>query len=153
MKGRPVCVGSHAGSGRDRLCGDTGISAVSTSVNEHVATKLGEVADLLEQQAANPFRVRAYRRAAETVAGLDRDLQAIVQHGGPEALVELPNIGAGIASAIDEILRTGRWVQLERLRGSLDPVNLFQTVPGIGPAKLERYGSAFLELLRSHRSQ
>ena len=91
---------------------------MSTSVNEHVATKLGEVADLLEQQAANPFRVRAYRRAAETVAGLDRDLQAIVQHGGPEALVELPNIGAGIASAIDEILRTGRWVQLERLRES-----------------------------------
>lgn len=107
---------------------------MSTSVNQHVATKLGEAADLLEQQAANPFRVRAYRRAAETVARLDRDLQVLVEQGGPGALVELPNIGTGIASAIDEILRTGRWVQLERLRGSLDPVKLFQTVPGIGPA-------------------
>lgn len=115
---------------------------MSTSVNEHVATKLGEAADLLEQQAANPFRVRAYRRAAETVAGLDQDLQALVEQGGPEALVELPNIGTGIASAIDEILRTRRWVQLERLRGSLDPVKLFQTVPGIGPALAERIHDA-----------
>ena len=109
-----------------------------TSANQHVATKLGEAADLLERQAANPFRVRAYRRAAETVASLDADLQALLEQGGPAALVELPDIGTGIASAIDEILRTGRWVQLERLRGSLDPLSLFQTVPGIGPALAAR---------------
>ena len=111
---------------------------MSTSVNQHVASKLREAADLLEQQAANPFRVRAYRRAAETVTGLEQDLQAVVEHGGPGGLLDLPDIGKGIASAINEILRTGRWVQLERLRGSLDPVKLFQTVPGIGPALAER---------------
>jgi len=50
----------------------------------------------------------------------------------------LPNIGKGIASAIQELVTTGRWVQLERLRGTLDPVHLFQSVPGIGPKLAEQ---------------
>ena len=106
---------------------------MDTSVNHQVADKLREAAGVLEQQGANPFRVGAYRRAAETVDGLDVDLGALLQRGGMDALVELPNVGRGIATAIAEILRTGRWVQLERLRGAMDPVKLFQTVPGIGP--------------------
>lgn len=106
---------------------------MDTSVNHQVADKLREAAGVLEQQGANPFRVGAYRRAAETVDGLDEDLDALLQRGGVDALVELPNVGRGISTAIAEILRTGRWVQLERLRGAMDPVKLFQTVPGIGP--------------------
>jgi DNA polymerase (family 10) len=51
----------------------------------------------------------------------------------PAGLDALPAIGPGIASAIAEMLQTGRWGQLERLRGHLDPVLLFQTVPGVGP--------------------
>lgn len=111
---------------------------MTESTNQRIATKLREAADVLEQQAANPFRIGAYRRAAETVTHLDEDIQVLVERGGVEALTELPAIGSGIASAIDEILRTGRWVQLERLRGALDPVKLFQTVPGIGPALAQR---------------
>ncbi len=102
------------------------------SLNQKVADKLREAADLLHQQGANPFRVGAYRRAAETVAGLQRDLRDIVRTAGIDGLTALPGIGIGIATAINEILRTGRWAQLERLRGTLDPVRLFQTVPGIG---------------------
>lgn len=106
--------------------------------NQQIAAKLREVAEVLEQQAANPFRIGAYRRAAETVINLGEDLEALVERDGVESLVKLPNIGKGIAAAIDEILRTGRWAQLERLRGALDPEKLFQTVPGIGPALAQR---------------
>ena len=108
------------------------------AMNRQVAGKLREAADLLEQQDGNPFRVRAYRQAAQTVSSLERDLRELVQQQDLEALTALPGIGHGIAAAIAEILHTGRWAQLERLRGSLDPVKLFQTVPGIGPLLARR---------------
>jgi putative hydrolase len=111
---------------------------VSVDVNLDIASRLREAADILEQQAANPFRVRAYRRAAETISRLDEDLPALIEQGGPDALVALPNIGRGIATAITEILTTGRWAQLERMRGSLDPVQRLQAVPGIGPLLAEQ---------------
>jgi hypothetical protein len=101
--------------------------------NEFVADRMREVADLLAQQAANPFRVQAYRRAADTVADLDRDLADIAAEEGRAGLDALPNIGPSLAAAIDEMVATGRWAQLERLRGTLAPEKLFQTVPGIGP--------------------
>jgi putative hydrolase len=50
-----------------------------------------------------------------------------------EGLIELPHIGKSIAAAIVEMIQTGRWLQLERLRGSVDPLKLFCTIPGIGP--------------------
>ncbi len=106
--------------------------------NQRVAERLVEAAELLEQQGANPFRVNAYRRASVTVAQLDRDLGELVNERGQDALVALPNIGKGIAAAVVELAATGRWSQLERLRGTLDPVPLFQTVPGIGPELAER---------------
>jgi putative hydrolase len=101
--------------------------------NCRVAEQLRQAADLLEQQSANPFRINAYRRAADTVVQLDRDIRDLVEHQGIDGLLSLPHIGSGIAKAIYEIVATGRWSRLERLRGELDPVQLFQTVPGIGP--------------------
>jgi hypothetical protein len=106
---------------------------VTFSNNEIITDKLREAADLLEQQGANPFRVRAYRQAAETVAHLDQDLGVICQEGGASALKALPGIGTGIAAAILEIVHTGQWVQTERLRGTLEPQKLFRTIPGVGP--------------------
>ncbi len=120
------------------------------SFNQQVAEKLREAADLLEQQGANPFRVSAYRRAAETVARLDRGLRELVDERGPDGLVALPNVGRGIASAILELVATGRWSQLERFRGTLDPVKLFQTVPGIGPDLAERiHGELHVDTLEA----
>ncbi|NNE83438.1 MAG: DNA-binding protein [Alphaproteobacteria bacterium] len=101
--------------------------------NEYIADRMREVADLLAQQGANPFRVTAYRRAADTVVDLDRDVADIVAEEGRAGLIALPNIGSSLAAAIDEMAVTGRWAQLERLRGTLAPEKLFQTVPGIGP--------------------
>jgi putative hydrolase len=102
--------------------------------NEYIADRLREMADLLAQQGANPFRVRAYRRAADTTADLDRNVADIVAHEGRTGLAALPNIGTSLAAAIAEMVTTGRWAQLARLRGTLAPEKLFQTVPGIGPA-------------------
>ncbi len=100
--------------------------------NQDIASRLLEMADLLEQQDASPFRVNAYRRAARTVAGHAEPLVAIRQRGGVEALEALPAIGRSIALAVDEMLRSGRWMQLERLRGVLDPEHVFRSIPGVG---------------------
>jgi len=111
---------------------------MTTPLNQQIAMKLAQAADLLEQQGANPFRVTAYRRASATVSRLGQDIRELAAAGGSAALIKLPGIGKGIASAIQELLATGRWTQLERLRGTLDPVHLFQTVPGIGPKLAEQ---------------
>ncbi len=113
-----------------------------TTLNEQVANRLMEASALLEQQGANAFRVQAYRRAAETVSRLERDVGEIAEQEGAEGLVALPGIGAGIAAAIVELVTHGRWSALERLRGALDPVAVFQSVPGIGPALAERIHEA-----------
>jgi putative hydrolase len=101
--------------------------------NQQIADMLRQAAALLDQQGANPFRVSAYCRAADTIAGLQQDLSDILALQGVDGLLALPTIGASMAAAICEILRTGRWSQLERLRGALDPERLFQTIPGVGP--------------------
>jgi putative hydrolase len=106
--------------------------------NQLVAERLRQFADLLASQRANPFRVGAYRRAADTVAALDRDLGTILGTEGLSGLTALPAIGPSIASTIAELVRTGRSSQLERLRGALDPEALFRTVPGIGPGLARR---------------
>jgi putative hydrolase len=104
------------------------------SFNAQVAEQLREIADLLEQQAANPFRINAYRHAATTVDDLGQDLQNILSDHGMAGLMALPNIGPSIGRAIYEIYNLGRSTRLESLRGELDPVHLFCTIPGIGPA-------------------
>lgn len=108
------------------------------TANQTIASKLLEMADLLEQQEADGYRVAAYRRAARTIAELDRPVDEIVREGGVQGLVELPGIGRGIGTAIMEMVTTGRWAQLDRLAGSLEPEQLFRTVPGIGPQLAER---------------
>lgn len=110
----------------------------SPSSNVAIAAKLREMADVLEQQQADSFRIAAYRRAAETLESLATPLECLLREKGLSGLVALPGIGRGIASAIAEMLGTGQWTQLERLSGELAPEQLFQTVPGIGPKLAER---------------
>ena len=106
--------------------------------NQRCAERLREAADLLDAQGANPFRVSAYRRAADTVHDLREDLAAVIDREGQAGLEALPGIGRGIASALVEMVRSGRWTQLERLRGSSDPVQLFTAGPGLGHRLAER---------------
>jgi hypothetical protein len=105
---------------------------VSTDENQAIAAQLREAAALLQAQGANPFRVAAYRHAAESAAECARPLREIFDAKGRAGLQALPGIGSGISSAIAEMLITGRWGQLARLRGSAEPEALLRTVPGVG---------------------
>jgi len=118
--------------------GSSTATMVTGPFNSQCADRLREAADLLDAQGANPFRVGAYRRAAETVRDLPEDLAHLIDREGLEGLEALPGIGRGIASALLEMNRTGRWMQLERLRGSADPTQLFTAVPGLGHRLAER---------------
>jgi len=113
-------------------------AGLSMNDNQTVAAMLNEAAGLLVSQGANPFRVDAYRRAAQTVGGLDRSIREVFDAEGQAGLDALPGIGTGLASAIAEILSTGRWGQLERLRGTIDPIAALQAIPGIGPELASR---------------
>ncbi len=106
--------------------------------NAAIAAKLRDFAGLLEQQGADGFRERAYRRAAETVLGLGEPVSTILRRDGQNGLVALPCVGKGIAAAIAELVATGHWSQFDRLRGELAPEKLFQTIPGIGPRLAEQ---------------
>ncbi|TAK84445.1 MAG: hypothetical protein EPO20_14430 [Betaproteobacteria bacterium] len=84
--------------------------------NLRIAARLREAAERLEEQGDNAFRVGAYRRAADTVDHCDTPLREIFDARGGSGLRALPGIGPGIAAAIAEMLTTGRWMLLERLR-------------------------------------
>jgi len=101
--------------------------------NAEIASQLREAAALLQAQEGNPFRVGAYRKAADTIARAERPVQELFDAQGRAGLEQLPGVGAGISGAIAEMLVTGGWSQLARLRGDADPEALFCSVPGIGP--------------------
>jgi hypothetical protein len=106
--------------------------AADLQPNAVLAGNLREYADLLRQQGADGFRVAAYERAAGVIDGLDRPLDAVFAQKGRDGLTALPGVGRSIAAALAEMLTTGRWAQLERLRGALEPEKLFLTIPGLG---------------------
>jgi len=107
-------------------------------LNAHVAARLEEVATILDWQGANPYRVRAYRRAALVLRGLGQPVSALLEGGGLPALEALPGIGESLARSIRTLVVTGRLPMLERLRGGSDPVALLATVPAIGRRTAER---------------
>lgn len=97
-----------------------------------IADRLREAAELLEEQGANRYRVAAYRHAADTLDGRAPEVQELYASDGVAGLCTLPGIGASLGAAIAEMIRTGRWAQLERLRGEADPEKLFRSIPGVG---------------------
>jgi DNA polymerase (family 10) len=107
--------------------------APAADENAQVAAQLREAAALLQAQGSSPFRVGAYRKAADSVARERRPLRELFDVKGRAGLQALPGVGPGIAAAVAEMLVSGRWAQLARLRGDADPEALFCSVPGIGP--------------------
>jgi hypothetical protein len=105
---------------------------VTELLNARIAARLDEVADVLEEQGANRYRVRAYRRAAETLLRLPRPASDLLGEGGLVGLEALPGIGESLARSIRDLVVTGRLPMLERLRGRSDPIALLRSVPGIG---------------------
>lgn len=122
-------------------------------LNQDIASKLDEAAALLSEHGANPFRIRAYRRAADTLRRLQEPVSAIVAAEGVEGLERLPGIGERFARAIRDMVHLGYFPMLERLRGEADPVRLLESVPGIGPRLAvrlhEELGISTLEALEA----
>jgi len=104
--------------------------------NADIAADFDELADLLEIEGANPFRIRAYRNAARTMRDLPQDVAAMLAKG--EDLTELPGIGKDLAAKIREIVETGTAAMLEEHRKTV-PVTLVELlkIPGIGPKRVK----------------
>lgn len=106
--------------------------------NDDVADVLDRVADRLDAQRADHFRIDAYRRAADRLRWLPESVAEILDKDGRAGLEEIPGIGARLSSAIEEIVQTGRLGLLDRLEGQVSPEDLFTTIPGIGEALAHR---------------
>ncbi|MFN6960796.1 MAG: DNA polymerase/3'-5' exonuclease PolX [Rhodocyclaceae bacterium] len=103
--------------------------------NADIAAVFAEIADLLEIEGANPFRIRAYRNAARIVNEWPRELATLVERG--EDLTRLPGIGADLAAKIREIVGTGQCRALEKLRKELPPaITELMHIPGLGPKRV-----------------
>jgi DNA polymerase (family 10) len=104
--------------------------------NAEIADVFSRLADLLEIEGANPFRIRAYRTAARTIATLAQNVAGLLEAGGD--LSELPGIGAAIAEKIQTIAETGRLPQLEEVE-SRTPATLsdLMKIEGLGPKRVK----------------
>ena len=104
--------------------------------NADVARYFEDLADLLEIQNANPFRVRAYRNAARTIANLTESV-AHISTNPDQKLTDFPGIGKVLAEKLDTIVETGSLPQLDELREQI-PAGVVQMLrlPGIGPKKV-----------------
>ena len=104
--------------------------------NEDIAHAFEEIADLLEIEGANPFRVRAYRNGARAVRGLGQELKILIAQG--EDLSKVSGIGKALAAKIHEHLETGRLKALDKLRREV-PESLEEVlrIPGLGPRRVK----------------
>jgi DNA polymerase (family 10) len=107
--------------------------------NAEIARLLTDVADLLEISAGNPFKVRAYRNAARTVADHPDPIAELVS-GGDFDLTELPGIGSGIAKEITALVQTGTLPQRQQLVATV-PAGLLELlrIPGLGPKRVKLF--------------
>ncbi len=105
--------------------------------NSEIAEIFYEIADLLEIEDANPFRVRAYRNAARTVAGYPRRINEMVEEG--EDIDDLSGVGEDLAKKIREIVQTGNLEFLEKVR-SRTPHSLIKLlgIKGLGPKRVQK---------------
>ncbi|MFH0953978.1 MAG: DNA polymerase/3'-5' exonuclease PolX [Verrucomicrobiota bacterium] len=104
--------------------------------NADIVAVFNEIADLLDIQGDNPFRIRAYRNAARTVQDLGRELRDLVEKG--EDLTTLQGIGADLAAKIKEMIETGKVETLDKLRKQLPPaITELLRIPGLGPKRVK----------------
>jgi DNA polymerase (family 10) len=97
--------------------------------NQQVATIFRSMAERLATQRANPYRVRAYRKAADTIEALEEDIAEIA---GRQALEDIEGVGRDLADKIEEFLRTGTIQTYEALRTPLpEAVQAWTQLPGL----------------------
>ncbi len=130
------------------------VALQSHLANEDIARVFEEIGELLAISGENPFRIRAYQRAAQVIRTLPRPCSEL---GDAKALKELPGIGADLAGKIQELLHTGSLRTLTRLRAQV-PVSLREllALPSLGPVRtraLHTIGVDSLDQLRQALDQ
>jgi DNA polymerase (family 10) len=104
--------------------------------NAEIAAMFDQTADLLELRGENPFRVRAYRRAARTIDGLPQSVRTMLS-GGCD-LAELPGIGEDLAGKIADIVKTGHFQLLDTLKTKMPgQIGDMTALPGLGPKRVK----------------
>ncbi len=121
--------------------------------NAQIAATLDELADLLEFQGANAFRVRAYRNGSRAIRNLSQSVAQMIETN-PDQLTDLEGIGQSVAEKCVTLVRTGRLPQLESLLAEVpESVLTLLRIPGLGPKKaavlFQQLGVATLEQLRA----
>jgi len=106
--------------------------------NVDIADTLEHVAELLETQGANVFRVGSYRTAADSLRHLDQPASHIYRREGQEGLEQIPGVGAKLSGAIREILETGRLGLEQKLEAERQPQDVLVRVPGVGKELAQR---------------
>ena len=103
--------------------------------NDEIAATFDNIAELLELEDANPFRIRAYRNAARTLRALTFDVAKMILRGEP--LPKLSGIGVDLASKINEIVTTGGCALHQRLRSTVSPgLADLLSIAGLGPKRV-----------------
>ncbi len=98
--------------------------------NQEVSRIFNDIADLLEIKGENPFRIRAYRRAAMNIEGLSRE----VAETSKDELMKIPGIGKDLAGKVEEYVKTGRLQFYEDLKKEVpESLSMLLSVPGLGP--------------------
>lgn len=110
--------------------------------NDVIATQLERVAELLEAQDANPFRIASYRRAARHLRDWEHCATERYRSGGVAALRAIEGVGEGLAATIAEFIETGRVGLLDRLESEVEPEKLLQRLPGVGEKLAHRLHDA-----------
>jgi len=98
--------------------------------NQEVAKIFNDIADLLEIKGENPFRIRAYRRAAQNIEGLAKDVAETTK----DELRKIPGIGQDLADKIQEYVKTGKLQSYEDLKKEVpEGLSTLLSVPSLGP--------------------
>ena len=124
--------------------------------NQQVATLFRSMADLLAARRDNPYRIRAYQRAADSIEGLEEDVAGVARR---QVLEDIDGVGRDLADKIVEILQTGTFQAYEALRTPLpDEVKHWAGLPGLSESLVSylytrlniRTLPALEQLVRSH---
>jgi DNA polymerase (family X) len=110
--------------------------------NKSIATVLYETADLLEIDAADSFRIRSYRNAAQAIENLTEQIKDII--GEPKKVLAIPGIGKGMLQNLQELFKEGRLgMQAELLKKYHPSMLQLLKIQGLGPKTIALIWSAY----------